>query len=344
MFLFEKNNNNNNKKTKVYRNPSVIQIFPCFPPIRSSQRSSNRLTMRLWCSRERPRSTTTPTETCSSAQWTTSRWVPSSDPAAFGSRPPHLSHLDAAAAGEAAYDPRCWPQHTCTKTNNNDNISLVVLKDVTYYSTFESLACFYAIFGHLCVFLVRVSSLGASRSPRSPGRGGPLLPRCLRTQRRRRRVCLPKRYRHYSAVPCVQSFLHIVSDGAFGCFLTYRKINQGHFVEKGRQHINKLKVLDEFKGRTSVFFWFRLSVGPQALIQLSGSCFTVHQDVQHRLAHDQLQIRGLLRRFPPVAEVKKMSEAIFRPTGIISPVCPCRSRCLYEIQTRDLAPPHVGLE
>lgn len=87
------------------RNRSEIQIFPCSPPIRSSQRSSNRSTMRLLCSRERPRSTTTPTETCSSAQWMTSRWVPSSDSAASGSRPPHRSHLDAAAAQVAAYYP-----------------------------------------------------------------------------------------------------------------------------------------------------------------------------------------------------------------------------------------------
>lgn len=69
-----------------------------------------------------------------------------------------------------------------------------------------------------------------------------------------------------------------------------------------------VEVLDQ----TRMLCYFRLFVGPQPLIQLSVlTCLTVHQDVQHRLARDQLQIRGLLRRFPPVAEVKKMSEATF---------------------------------
>lgn len=72
--------------------------------------------------------------------------------------------------------------------------------------------------------------------------------------------------------------------------------------------MREVKVLDEFKGRTSMLFCFRLFVGPQPLIRLSVlTRLTVHQDVQHRLARDQLQIRGLLRRFPPVAEVKKIS-------------------------------------
>lgn len=44
-----------------------------------------------------------------------------------------------------------------------------------------------------------------------------------------------------------------------------------------------------------------------SLICLSMStCLAVHQDVQHRLACHQLQIRGLLWRFPHVAEVRKM--------------------------------------
>lgn len=106
---------------------------------------------------------------------------------------------------------------------------------------------------------------------------------------------------------------------------------------KRRQHIQEVKVLDEFNEWTSMLFCFRLSVGP--LIQFSVlTCLTVHQDVQHRLACDQLQIRGLLRRFPPVAKVKKMSKAIFRPVEIINLVGACRSQGLYEIQTRDLAP------
>ena len=49
------------------------------PPLyRSSRRLSSHWTMRLWCFRGRPRSTVTPTETCCSALWTMSRWVPSS--------------------------------------------------------------------------------------------------------------------------------------------------------------------------------------------------------------------------------------------------------------------------
>lgn len=36
------------------------------------------------------------------------------------------------------------------------------------------------------------------------------------------------------------------------------------------------------------------------------TCLAVHQDVQHRLARHQLQIRGLLWRFPHVAKVRKI--------------------------------------
>lgn len=55
----------------------IFMFCPSFL-LRSSRRSLNHLTMRLWCFRERPRSTVTPTETCYSALWMMSRWVPSS--------------------------------------------------------------------------------------------------------------------------------------------------------------------------------------------------------------------------------------------------------------------------
>lgn len=92
----------------------------------------------------------------------------------------------------------CWP------AINPIIMSLLVVKDITYHYTLEWLAttCFSVIFGHVVVF-VCASSLGVDRSRRSPGRGGPLFPRCLRMQRRRRGVCLPKRYPHNLAVPCV---------------------------------------------------------------------------------------------------------------------------------------------
>lgn len=48
-----------------------------FSPLRSSQKLSSRWTMRLWCFRERPRSTVTHTEICCSALWMMFRWVPS---------------------------------------------------------------------------------------------------------------------------------------------------------------------------------------------------------------------------------------------------------------------------
>lgn len=69
--------NHHNIKSK--RNCSFFEVtFIRLPPsFRSSQRSSNRWTMKLWCSRGRPRSTATPTETCCCALWTMSRWVPS---------------------------------------------------------------------------------------------------------------------------------------------------------------------------------------------------------------------------------------------------------------------------
>lgn len=89
---------------KVYQNLSVFEVFSFFSPaLRSSQRSLNHSTMRPRCSRERLRSTMTPTETCCSARWTTSRWVRSSDPAV--TVPEHLSHVDGAAAKEVAYNP-----------------------------------------------------------------------------------------------------------------------------------------------------------------------------------------------------------------------------------------------
>ena len=34
------------------------------------------------------------------------------------------------------------------------------------------------------------------------------------------------------------------------------------------------------------------------------NCLAVHQDVQHRLARHQLQIRGLLRRLPDASKVR----------------------------------------
>lgn len=61
---------------------------------------------------------------------------------------------------------------------------------------------------HVCLFVV---SLCACRSPTSPGRGGLLFSRCLRTLSGRPGVCLPKRY-HNPAVPCVWLGLNLVSD------------------------------------------------------------------------------------------------------------------------------------
>lgn len=63
-----------NKKRFVYLNVHLCSVH--FPPLRSSQRLLSRWTMKLWCFRERPRSTATPTETCCSAPSTMSRWVP----------------------------------------------------------------------------------------------------------------------------------------------------------------------------------------------------------------------------------------------------------------------------
>lgn len=40
------------------------------------------------------------------------------------------------------------------------------------------------------------------------------------------------------------------------------------------------------------------------------TCLAVHQDVQHRLARHQLQIRGLLWRFPHVAKVRKILHSL----------------------------------
>lgn len=40
------------------------------------------------------------------------------------------------------------------------------------------------------------------------------------------------------------------------------------------------------------------------------TCLAVHQDVQHRLARHQLQIRGLLWRFPHVTKVRKMLDSL----------------------------------
>lgn len=81
--------------------------------------------------------------------------------------------------------------------------------------------------------------------------------------------------------------------------------------------MQKLKVSDLFKGRISMVFCFRLfDYFPQPLIQLFLR-LTVHQDVQHRLARDQLQIRGLLWGFSPVAEVETISKAISGPVEMI---------------------------
>lgn len=79
------------QKAKVYLQWHVFVLCPSFL-VRSSQRLSNRWTMKPWCFKERPRSTATPTGTCCSAPLMMSRWVPSSFlalPPCTGSHPSH---------------------------------------------------------------------------------------------------------------------------------------------------------------------------------------------------------------------------------------------------------------
>lgn len=285
-----------------------------FPVLRSSQRSSNRSTMKPWCSRERPRSTMTPTETSSCARWMTSRWVTSSKSSVTVSGPAHLSYSDAPAAQETSYNPTVDFTMTAInpKIRSGRDLRRNLLSNLSVTGSFFT--CFSVIFGHVAIFVCVTPGCGQesqiSRQRRT------VVPSVPQNAEKEARSLFAKEVQ--SQAMCI-----IFPLFARYCVWINSKIKQGN---KRSWWNAGSKVLFGFKGQSGSLFHFCLFIVVLALILLSVLTLTVYQDVQHRLACHQLQIRGLLWGFPPVAEVKKMSKVIFGLAEMINPGCACRSK------------------
>lgn len=160
-----------------------------------------------------------------------------------------------------------------------------MLKGVNYYSTLESLVCFCAIFGHLCVFPVRVCRAGVPDLPAEEDRCS------LSASERREGGEEPV---------CQRGTVRTQQFHVWNLSSTERPMVPP-VVSQPTERLNKVilslclveKAHAQVKGLTDMLFFFAFDYlfRLQFLIQLSVlACLTVHQDLQHRLERDQLQI------------------------------------------------------